>query len=81
MAEKKIPKRVLTVINKLRGGQRVCKSLRLKESGETEVLFFFEPSWKRCGPQTAEASIKSGKLTAAGDGLFEPEFSQTWTVA
>lgn len=72
-----IPKTVLAIADKCRGGQTLCKHLHQKDTGETEVLFFFEPSGKRCGPKRALRAIALGIVTPQGDGLFA-ETSQTF---
>ena len=74
----KLPQRVRAVIEKCRGGQSLCKSIRHKETNDAEVLWFFEPSGRRAGPKSAGAAINSGFLQPAGDGLFGPDSSQTW---
>jgi hypothetical protein len=74
----RVPQRVLSVIDKLNGGQRLCKSFRYKESGDTEITFTLEPSGKRVGPKSAQAAIETGRLRPLGDGLFGNETSQTW---
>lgn len=76
-----LPRSVRLAILTMRGGQRLCKRLHLKQSGETEVSFTFEPSGKRCRADTAAAAIKTPFVRPLGDGLFEPEFSQTFEAA
>ena len=82
MAEpNRLPERVRRVIERVKAGERLCKSLRLKEDGgDTETVFFYEPSGKRAGPKSAQQAIESGHLKPAGDGLFDPSLSQTWTA-
>ena len=77
----KIPKRVQALLDRLARQERLCKFLRRKETGETEILFFLEPSGQRVGPRTAEAAIKSGLLKPVGDGLFSADYSQTFLRA
>lgn len=59
MAEKapKIPVRVQRVVERVKGGERLCKSFFAKENGNAEVEFHFEPSGKKCGPKSAEEAI------------------------
>ncbi len=76
----RLPKRVQAVIATVRNGQRLCKFLRQKTTGETEIQFFYEPSGKRVPPKSAVAATKSGLLSPSGDGLFSDEFSQTWVA-
>lgn len=78
MSETKISGRAVAIIERCRNGQRLCKSFRFKESGDTEVMFFFEPSGKRAGPKSAQEAIASGLLKPINDGLFDN--SQTWTA-
>ena len=79
--KRKIPRTVLAVVENLKRGQTLCKLLRRKETGETEVIFFYEPSGRQCGPKTAQKAIAAGLLKPSGDGLFGPESSQTWIAA
>lgn len=69
------------VIDRVKSGEKLCKSLRHKVSGELEVTHLFEPSGKRCNPTSAERAIKSGELRPLNDGLFDPDTSQTWGAA
>lgn len=78
---KRLPKRVQAIVDRVRAGQTLCKSLRLKETGETEVAFFFDPSNRRAGPKSAQAAVDSGLLAPNNDGLLGPESSQTWKAA
>ena len=75
----KLPKRVQAVADKCRSGQTLCKFLRQKDTGETETIFFFEPSGRRCGPKSAIAAIAAGLLKPNHDGLFGE--SQTWIAS
>ena len=78
---KQIPKRVAAVLANLRQGKKLCKSLRMKESGVTEVIYAYEPGNGRpLGVKTIELCIKDGHIVPAGDGLFGDETSQTWTL-
>ncbi len=79
-AQQYIPKRVSVVLNRLRQGNKLCKSLRMKESGVTEVIYYYEPFGRRIGLTTAERVIKDGHVVPSGDGLFGAETSQTWTL-
>jgi len=74
----RLPKRVHAIIVTCRSGQKLCKDIRQRETGEAELNFFFEPSGKRCGPKSAQDAIKSGLLEPNNDGLLGPESSQTW---
>lgn len=75
-----LPARVQSFIARINGGESLCKSFRFLSSGETEVIFISEPSGKRAPPKSAKSAIASGLLAPAGDGLFAPEFSQTYIV-
>ncbi|TNC14884.1 hypothetical protein FF100_04715 [Methylobacterium terricola] len=59
----------------------LCRTFRMKETGEGETLFAFEPSGRSCGPKSAEAAIGSGWLVPQADGLFGAESSQTFVAA
>ena len=76
-----IPKRVQALVDRLARQERLCKFLRRKETGETEILFFLEPSGVVVGIWTAERAIKMGLLKPAGDGLFSEDYSQTFLRA
>lgn len=75
-----LPARVRRVINTVRRGQRLTKSLRLKETGDlaTQITFAFEPSGRRAGLKSSQEAIASGFLLPMGDGLLGDDSSQTW---
>jgi hypothetical protein len=76
---KSLPKRVQSIILTMRQEKCVlCKHLHHKETGDTEVTFYFEPGGKRCGPKSAALATESGFLTPNEDGLFGGNTSQTW---
>jgi hypothetical protein len=77
----KLPQRVRNVIHKCRCGQILTKSLRMKETGETEVTFMFEPWGVRAPPKSSIEAIASGFLLPQNDGLLGPESSQTFVAA
>jgi hypothetical protein len=77
----KLPARVQNIITKCRRGEKLTKSLRLKETGETEISFAFEPSGKRAPPKSSIDAINSGLLRPLGDGLFGADTSQTFAAA
>lgn len=76
-----LPKRVQRVIERCRGGEVLCKQLRMKETGESEITFLFEPSGKKAPPKSSDMAVKSGFLRPRGDGLFDLDTSQTWEAA
>jgi hypothetical protein len=76
----KLPSRVKAIVERVRHGERLCKSFRFKETGETEVTFYFEPSGKRAGPVSAQAATETEFLAPCNDGLFTGT-DQTWTAA
>lgn len=80
-AAPRLPARVAAVVAEVERGHRLCKFLRKKATGETEVLFYFEPSGRPCGPASAAGAIKSGRLRPLGDGLFGSETTQSWAIA
>lgn len=79
MSEIKMSGRAAAIIQRCKNGQRLCKSFRFKESGGTEVMYFFEPSGKRAGPKSAQEAIATGLLTPMHDGLLDD--SQTWAAS
>lgn len=76
-----LPQRVKRVIERCRAGQKLCKQIRLKDGGDSEVTFLFEPSGKKAPPKSSDAAIKTGFLKPMGDGLFDADTSQTWIAA
>lgn len=76
-----LPLRVRRIIDTCRRGQRLCKSLRLKESGHTEIAFHYEPSGRHVPFVSAHAATETEYLLPANDGLLGPDSSQTWTAA
>lgn len=78
---KKLPKRVQGVIDRVKGGQRLCKFFRNTENGGVEIVFLFEPSGKKAPPKSSMQAIDSGELKPVSDGLFGAETSQTWIAA
>lgn len=76
----KLPARVWRVVDRVRDGEKLCKCIRQKTTGETEVEFAYEPSARRVPAKTAQEAIKSGFLRPACDGLFGEDTSQTWTA-
>lgn len=76
----RLPARVQGVIEKVRAGERLCKSFRFKETGETEINFYFEPSGKRAGPVSAQRATETEFLRPLNDALFDDN-SQTWVAA
>lgn len=79
-AKPNIPERVLRVVRTVSGGQKLCKSLRIKETGETEVSFHFEPCGRAAPPKSSQNAIELGLVQPAGDSLFGEEMSQTFTA-
>jgi hypothetical protein len=61
-----------------RNGERLCKTLHLKRSGETEITHCLETSGAHVSRSQAEALLRSGLFVPAGDGFFTSELSQTW---
>jgi hypothetical protein len=76
----KLPMRVRRVIGRCREGEKLCRYLKMKTTGQTEVVFTFEPSGKTAPPKSSRAAISSGFLAPGGDGLFGDEFSQTYSA-
>lgn len=79
--KRKLGKRLQELISQLRSGQRLCKSIRLKEGSVSEVTWHFEPSGKPALPATSQKAMREGLIKPAGDGLFGGETSQTWELA
>ena len=75
---KKIPKTVQRIVDRLKGGQKLCRQ-RTPESGD--IFYFFEPCGNVAGPATVERAIALGLIKPAGDALFAEADSQTWVAA
>lgn len=71
-------KRTVSFIESLREDQWLCCATREKKTGEREMIYFIEPGGREVAPGTAAQAISSGLLQPANDGLFGPEFSQSW---
>lgn len=66
------PQRVRSIVNRCRGGQTLCKYFRtMRTTGETEVVWFLEPSGRRVGPVSAAEAVERGFFAPANDGLFD----------
>ena len=77
----RLPKRVKLIIERCRSGQKLCKQIRLKDGGDSEVTYIFEPGGKRAPVKSASAALTSGFMRPLGDGLFGADTSQTWEAA
>lgn len=75
-----LPVRVRRVIDRCRGGERLCRSYRLKATGDHETLYHYEPSGNSAPEKSSIAAISSGLLRPCGDGLFGGDTSQSWEV-
>lgn len=81
--EKKLPKRVLRVIERCKGGETLCRAYRPRAIGETDevTLWWFEPSGDECGPVSARQAIATGQLAPCDPGLFGDGNSQSYAAA
>jgi len=81
MNERALPIRVKRLITTMqRKRQTLSKSYRKGPNGGAEVIYLLEPSGRRIGAWTAEKAIKLQLLVPAGDGLFGPASSQSWSL-
>jgi len=78
-----LPKRVVTVLERLRRGETLCRSFRPRAVGEAGdvTLFWLEPSGRQCGPASALTLVKSGMLAPKDPGLFGSQDAQSWRYA
>ena len=74
----KLPKRMLTILNRLRAGQTLCVSFRKSEIGDDRI-YWYEPSGIAAPRLTCEKAIERGLLVPNKDGLFGD--SQTFRAA
>ncbi|UZE51887.1 hypothetical protein ONR75_15760 [Rhodopseudomonas sp. P2A-2r] len=79
--KRKVSPHVTAIADRCKGGQRLCKFLRQTGAGDTEAVFIFEPSGRRCAARWARAAIAAGAVRPAGDGLLGPSSSQSYVVA
>ena len=77
----KLPFHTRRVIERCRSGERLCIQHRVKDTGEPEVLAYFEPSGKGTGAKSALNAISTEFMIPMGDGLFGDASSQTWRAA
>lgn len=79
---KDVTKAMCKVIIDMRGGERLCKTIRLKDGGAGDTIFEFhlEPSGKHVGPATAKRILTTRYVVPMGDGLLGPDSSQTWAA-
>lgn len=68
------------VVIAMRGGQRLCKTIRLKVGGDTEYEYHLEPSGKTVPNGAAKRILVSRYVVPMGDGLLGSESSQTWAA-
>lgn len=80
MKQPKPWKRAERVANECKKGKTLCCFFRKSEEADAEVVFYLEPGGNPVGRKTAENAIKHGLLVPSNDGLFDSEFSQTWTA-
>jgi hypothetical protein len=75
--EPKIPKRLLRIVERCRGGETLCR-----EPGPRggEPRFWFEPSQENAPAVSCHEAIQAGLLVGNGDGLL-PGTSQTFRAA
>ena len=77
----KVWKRAQRIADRCRSGKhRLCRYNRQTETGQTETVYFLEPGGRKVGRRSAENAIQHGLLIPSADGLFGPEFSQTWSA-
>ena len=61
-ADLKLPKRVISVINRVRQGETLCLHLHHEQTGECKRVFHYEPSGKRAPPPIGR---RGGSLRSA----------------
>ena len=76
--EKKTPKRVQRILDAVRGGQKLCRSIAQNRLGSSEDLFFLHPSGRKVANVSAWEATRL--LQPSCDGLFGSDFSQTWGI-
>ena len=78
MRASRASKRLAKIVDRLRKGETLCKTMARNDRGWT-VAYFFEPTNRPCSVKTAERAIASGLLAPNNDGLFGE--TQTWRAA
>ncbi len=76
----KVWKRAQRIADHCRSGKLLCRYNRQLETGLTETVYFLEPGGRQVGRRSAENAIQNGLLIPSSDGLFGPDFSQTWSA-
>jgi hypothetical protein len=77
----KVPKRILKIVERCKGGETVHLALPQVSRNETNRRYWFEPSGKIAPITSTEQAIKLGLLVPAGDCLFGLDDSQTFRAA
>lgn len=78
-----LPKRISSVLLRLRGGEVLCRSFRPRAIGQAEDvnLYWCEPSGRQVTPKTANALVATGMLSPRDPGLFGVGDAQSWGYA
>lgn len=74
-------KRALRIVEQCKSGKRLCCFNQQTETGGCEIVFFLEPGGHPVGRKSVENALSHGLLVPQNDGLFGPEFSQTYSAA
>lgn len=83
MTEKKLPKRVESIISRCRSGETLCRSYRPRTIGESDdvVMWWFEPSGKPCGPASARQAVDTRQIVPCDPGLLNDGNAQSFRAA
>ncbi len=81
MKQPKPWKRAVDLAERLKSGKRLCCFNQQSDELGNEVVFFLEPGGYPVGRKTVENAPKFNLLIPQNDGLFGPEFSQTYVAA
>ncbi len=73
----KMPKRLRFIINLMRGGDTLCKTIIHTPAGGDIAEYHLEPSMVNVGHCMAYRAITSGFLVANSDALIDDN-TQTW---
>ena len=80
---KPLPKRVFRVIDRIKGGEMLCRGYRPRAIGATDevLMWWFEPSGPECGPVSARQAVETGQIVPADAGLFGDGNAQSYVAA
>ena len=77
----KLPNRLKRILERLRGGEVLCKTFIFDQRGASVEVFALHPSGRILPELSSKELISSGLVVPQNDGLFDASSSQTWRAA